>query len=284
MIYDVIIVGSGPAGVSASLYAARAGLKTLIVSAGEGALAKAERIENYYGTGKPVSGKELHAAGEKQARELGVEIIRDQVVSVEYTGNFLVSASASSFESVTLILATGTSRKTPAIKGISEYEGKGVSYCAVCDGFFYRKKSVAVIGEGEYALKEATELSHVTDDVKILTDGSEPKADFGAFTVITDKIAQIRGDGKVEAVVFDSGASTEVSGVFVALGIAGSSDIARKIGAVIRDGKIYVNEKLETSVPGLFAAGDCVGGTLQVYKAVSDGATAAKSAVSFIRK
>lgn len=282
--YDVIIIGSGPAGISAALYSFRAGLETLIISAGVGALAKAEKIENYYGTGKPMTGAELHASGEKQAMDLGIEIVRGQVVSVEYMGSFTVSTPSSSFSSKALIIATGTSRKTPKIKGITEFEGKGVSYCAVCDAFFYRKKSVAVIGEGEYALKEALELSHVTDDVTILTDGMEPKADMSRFKVITDKISEICGDESVSSVSFESGNKIDVKGVFVALGVAGSTDMARKIGAVIKDGKIAVNENLATSVPGLFAAGDCTGGILQVYKAVSDGALAAKSAISFVRK
>ena len=282
--FDVIIIGSGPAGVSAALYSIRAGLNTLIVSAGVGALAKAEKIENFYGTGKPLTGRELHALGEKQAEDLGVRFVRGQVVSVEYLGDFTVSTSSESFTSKALILATGTSRKAPKIKGVAEFEGRGVSYCAVCDAFFYRKKPVAVIGEGEYALKEALELSHVTGDVTILTDGLEPRADMSKFNVITDKISEIYGEDSVSGVLFGSGRSIEVKGVFIALGVAGSTDMARKIGAVIKEGKISVNEKLETSVPGLFAAGDCVGGTLQVYKAVYDGALAAKSAISFVRK
>ena len=104
------------------------------------------------------------------------------------------------------------------------------------------------------------------------------------FNVITDKISEICGEENVSGVSFDSGDKLEVKGVFIALGVAGSTDMARKIGAVIKDGKISVNENLETSVPGLFAAGDCVGGTLQVYKAVYEGALAAKSAISFVRK
>lgn len=282
--FDVIIVGSGPAGVSASLYTARAGLNTAIISAGIGSLAKAEKIENFYGLESPVSGQQLHMFGEKQAQALGVKLLREQVVGVDYMNGFSVVTPTSSYSSKTLIIATGTSRKAPKIKGLSEFEGKGVSYCAVCDAFFYRKKPVAVIGEGEYALKEATELSNVTDNVFVFTNGAEPTVDLSRFTVITDKISQINGQEKVSSVTFDSGRTVDVNGVFIALGVAGSVDIARKIGAAVSDGKISVDEHLATSVPGMFAAGDCIGGTLQVYKAVSDGAITARSAVAFIAK
>ena len=281
--YDVIIVGSGPAGVSASLYSIRGGLRTAIVSAGPGALKKAEKIENYYGIPSPLSGSEIHAIGEKQAEELGVKIIRGQVVSVEYTGSFNVITNESSYSSGSLILATGSTRKAPDIKGISDFEGKGVSYCAVCDAFFYRKKPVAVIGEGQYAFNEASELANVTEDVSILTNGKEPETDFGHFSVITEKITEIKGEEKVSSVMFESGREIKVNGVFIAQGVAGSTDIARKIGAFVKNGKITVNEKMETSVPGLFAAGDCVGGILQINKAVYEGALAARSAIAYIK-
>jgi len=144
--YDVIIIGAGPAGISASLYMKRAGLNVLIISKGYGALEKASKIENYYGLKDVVSGKELFDTGEEQAKKLGIEIIEDEVTNVQKDNYFTVTTINREYEAKKVVLATGTNRQTPNIKGIKQYEGKGVSYCAVCDAFFYKNKDVAVLG------------------------------------------------------------------------------------------------------------------------------------------
>lgn len=137
---DVIILGSGPAGISAALYTARAGLKTLVIGRDGGALLKTEKIENYYGFPEPVSGKKLTANGVAQAKRLGVSVVEQEAVGLSYDGKFEVTTRETSFRAPFLLLATGASRSAPKIPGLREFEGNGVSYCAVCDAFFYRKK------------------------------------------------------------------------------------------------------------------------------------------------
>ena len=201
------------------------------------------------------------------------------------------------FEARSVILATGSKRASAKIPGVKEFEGKGVSYCAVCDAFFYRDKKVAVLGNSDFALHEAEELSHTASHVTIFTDGKKPEfSRENSIDVNTMKIQAIEGDERVSGIrlkgdVILQEAGGEVSsfepaeGVFVALGTAGSSEMARQIGAELNEkGNIRVNEEMETTVPGLYAAGDCTGGLLQVAKAVHDGAQAGISACQYVRK
>ncbi len=278
---NVIIVGSGPAGISASLYLQRNGnFSVSVISKGIGALEKAEKIENYYGFSEPVSGKQLHQNGVEGAKKLGVKFLEEEVVSLEFDENFhpVVITDHNRYNADAVILATGAYRKAPKINGLAEYEGKGVSYCAVCDAFFYRNKEVCVIGNGEYAVHEAQILSNTSKSVTILTDGKEMNAKVPeGISVITKKLSSINGGSTVESVSFEDGEVFAASGVFVAVGVAGSSELARKVGAETENNRIKVNEKMETTIPGLYAAGDCTGGILQVYKAVYEGAKAAVS-------
>ena len=138
--YDVAVIGSGPAGITAAIYAKRRNLSTLVISKGNGALEKAIKIDNYYGFANGVSGKKLYEKGMKQAKNLGIEIVKDEVINIEYINQFTVETVNSKYEAKSVILATGTNRNTPKIKGIKEFEGKGVSYCAVCDSFFYKDR------------------------------------------------------------------------------------------------------------------------------------------------
>ena len=282
---DILIIGSGPAGISAALYAARAGMDTLVVSSGQSALFKAHMIENYYGGSIP--GDELYEKGMAQAKALGIEIKEDQVVGLGFDGDFIVTGEKSQYKAKAVIIATGSSRKAPPLPGLSEFEGRGVSYCAVCDGFFHRGKNVAVLGSGTYALHEAMELSPIAESVTILTDGQAPEFSLPDsvtnISVDTGKIKELTGEELLSSVVFEDGKALDVSGVFVAIGTAGSSDLARKLGAVTEGTKIAVNGEMATNIPGLYAAGDCTPGMLQVAKAVYQGAEAATSAIKFVR-
>ena len=281
----VIIIGGGPAGVSAGLYIKRAGFDTTIISKGVGALEKAHQIDNYYGMDEPVSGVELHRKGLAQAERLGIEILESEVYGLGFENSLQVIGKDGVHECDAIVLATGSARNVPKIPGIKEFEGRGVSYCAVCDGFFHRGKEVAVLGAGEYALHEAMELVPIVGGVTLLTDGEELSVQVpDSIKVNTAKIREITGGDLLSSVVFEDGSSIEVSGLFVAKGSAGSTDLARKLGIMTEGNKIIVNDEMATNIPGVFSAGDCTGGMLQVAKAVYDGALCASSVINFLRK
>ena len=225
-IYDVIIIGGGPAGVSAALYAVRGGLATAIIHSG--------------------------SVGEYKAKRL--------------------------------VVATGAARKTVDIAGLKDYEGKGVSYCAVCDAFFYRKKRVGVIGAGEFAEHEYSAIKNVAGATYLLTDGETPS--FTADNVATDRIARVIGrDGRVGGVAFEDGTELELDGLFVAVGVLGSGAIAKSIGAFTDiNGAIITDEKGMTNVAGLYAAGDCTVGVKQVGKAVADGMTVGIALINDLKR
>lgn len=283
---NIVIIGGGPAGLSAAIYAVRAGMQAIVLYKDGGALAKTDKIENYFGFIEPVSGAELLERGQKQAERLGAVLRQTEVTGIEYAAQgFTVKTADGVFDADAVILATGSPRAVPKIEGVAAFEGRGVSYCAICDAFFYRGKDVAVLGQGEYALEEARVLLPVAQSVTLLTDGSEAPADLpDGLCVETRKVSAIEGDELVSRVAFAEGESLRVSGVFIAYGTAGSGDFARKLGAQLDGTRIKANADGSTAVPGLFAAGDCTGGLLQVAKAVADGAEAAMSAVKFVRK
>lgn len=286
--YDVIIIGSGPAGISTSLYTKRANLSTLIISKSIGTLEKVNQIENYYGFENVVSGKELAERGIKQAKRIGVEFARDEVVKIQKEENFVVETINRTYEAKTVVLATGSSRKKSNIKGIKEFEGKGVSYCATCDAFFYRQKNVAVLGSGQYAIHEAKELLQVANSVTIYTNGEEiiENRDLDLEIEIEfKKIKELKGNEKINEIEFEDNTKKQIDGLFVALGVASSSDLARKIGARIdNQNNIIVNEKMQTTVPMLYACGDCVGGILQIAKAVYEGMIAGLDIIKILKK
>ena len=280
--YDVTIIGAGPAGISASLYAKRANLNVLVLYFGESNLEKSSKIDNYYGFAEGISGDNLYENGISQAKKLGVDVKQLEVIGIENLGKtYNVKTEAENFETKSVIIATGNRKVKPSIKGIAEFEGRGISYCAICDVFFYRNKNVAVIGNGKFAVNEATELSHVVNKVTILTNGLEnPECE---FEVNTNKISVINGKEKVTDIEFDDGSKLEIDGVFIALGEAGASDFAKTLGIIQNGENIKVNDKMETNVKGVFACGNITGGLLQICKAVYEGAQAGLSAVNYIR-
>ena len=177
MIYDVIVIGNGPAGISSAIYVKRNNLNVLVVSKQQSNLLLADKIENYYGFENPISGKELYNQGLNQAKNLNIPLVDEEVVDVTFMGNYEVTTSANKYVAKTVIVSTGANRVAPKIKGLKEFEGRGVSYCAVCDGFFYRKKDVAVLGNKEYALHELNVLKQFANSVTLLTNGLEYNLD-----------------------------------------------------------------------------------------------------------
>ena len=283
--YDVIIIGAGPAGISASLYTKRANLKTLVLYYGESQLEHVPKIENYYGFVDGISGKELYNSGIEQAKKIGVEIINEQVTEIKSTDDliFEVKTPNNEYVSKTIIIATGNKKIEPNIKGIKELEGKGVSYCAICDGFFFRDKNVAVIGNGEFAISEANNLKNVVKEITILTNGENPKFLNNEYNINTKKIKEICGIETVNKVIFEDNTSLDISGIFVALGNAGGYDFAKMLGIALDGENIKINENMETNIKGIFACGNLTGGLLQVNKAVYEGAKAGLSVVQELK-
>lgn len=281
---DVVIIGSGPAGLSAAIYILRAGFSVTVIGKDNGALEKAESIQNYFGLERPMSGHELVEIGKKQVRELGGTILQDEVVGIKWDGDYTVSTVNTEISAKAIILTTGASRKRMKIKSLDQFEGYGVSYCAICDAFLYRGREVAVLGNGEYALHEIQELINITGPITLLTNGMEPATDFPPqVNIITTPLAELTGDQYLESIRFQDGTSLKTSCLFVALGTAKGSDLARKLGIRLEDERIVVNEQMDTGLPGVFAAGDCIGGVLQVSVAVGEGAKAALSCIRYLR-
>ena len=284
--YDVIIIGAGPAGISASLYTGRANLKTKVIYEDKSSLEKAQKIENYYGFENGITGQELYETGIEQAKELGIEVEKDEVLKIEnITEGFKVTTSKNNFQAKTIIIATGNKKNKPKIKGIDKFEGKGISYCAVCDGFFYRNRNITLIGSGNYAISETNELINIAEKITILTNGEKaPEFRADNVEIETKKLKEIKGENRVEKIEFEDGSEIETEGIFIAQGVAGGSEFAKKLGIITKQEKIVINEKMETNIKGIYACGDCTGGLLQISKAVYEGTIAGLEVIQYIRK
>lgn len=283
--YDVIIIGAGPAGISASLYTRRANLKTLVLYSDKSSLEKTDKIENYYGFKDGIDGKELYFSGIKQTEKIGTDVKKEEVINiVNEDKKFSITTSKNKYVSKVVILATGNKKNKPQIDGIDRLEGKGISYCAICDGFFYKNKSVAVLGNSKYALSEVNDLINVVKDITVLTNGKDkPEIIDDRIKLETKKIKEIEGKEKVEKIKFEDGSKMNVDGIFIAEGVAGSTEFAKKMGAFIKQNKIVVNENMETNIKGLYACGDCTGGILQISKAVYEGTVAGLQAIKYLK-
>ena len=286
--YDVIIIGKGPAGLSAALYTVRSNLRTLIVGRDDSRLLKADKVDNYFGFADTISGKQLLDDGEIQAKRLGAEVVQDEVISIEKNDFFEVS-TADSFMCKAVLLATGQPHKVIRIENLVKFEGKGVSYCSTCDGFFYNNLKVGVLGNRDFAVHEAMELMTYTKDITIYTNGkqlevSSKRADDAAgFKVETRKISKLDGTDFLQQIHFTDGTSDSIDGLFVAAESASSIDFARKLG-ILADGNIVVTDgDQQTNLEGVFAAGDCASSLKQISVAVGQGALAGKAISDYVK-
>lgn len=272
-------------GISASIYAKRGNLNPLVIYNDKSSLEKTEKIDNYYGFENGVDGKKLYEDGINQAKNLNIDVKNEEVIKIEFAEKgYTVTTSKDKYDSKTIILATGNKKNTANIKGIKEFEGKGISYCAICDGFFYRDKNVVVIGSGNYAVSETNDLINIAKEITILTNGKETPEIRAENVKINDKeIREIRGEEKAEEIEFTDNSRIKTDGIFIAEGIAGSSEFAKKLGIITKNNKIIVNEKMETNVPGIYACGDCTGGLLQISKAVYEGTIAGLEVIKYLK-
>jgi len=283
--YDVIIIGAGPAGISASLYIKRGNLNPLVIYNDKSSLEKTEKIDNYYGFENGIDGKKLYEDGIKQAKNLDIDIRNEEVIKIEFAEEgYSVTTSKNKYNAKVIILATGNKKNTPNIKGIKEFEGKGISYCAICDGFFYKDKNVAVIGSGNYAISETNDLINISKEITILTNGNKaPEIRAENVKVNEKEIREVRGNTRVEEIEFADNTKLKTDGIFIAEGTAGSLEFAKKLGIITRNNKIIVNEKMETNVPGIYACGDCTEGLLQISKAVYQGTVAGLEVIRYLK-
>ncbi|RLE55654.1 MAG: thioredoxin reductase [Thermoprotei archaeon] len=298
-IRDVVIIGGGPAGLTAALYLKRLGLDPLVIerSLPGGKLNEVPIIENYPGV-EPVKGLELASRFLKQVQDLGVEIwYPEEVVDVSNVGGFwcVKTSGGKCVLAYALIIATGAERVRGTIRGEFEFLGRGISYCAVCDGPLYRGKVVAVVGCGEKAIKEAQYLTTIASKVYLVLEKVDEVTEaylrrlghVPNLEVIEGRVEEVRGRDRVEKIVVrpidGSIKEIDVSGVFIARAEVPNTAIFRKIGINVDDrGFIIVDRSQRTNIEGVFAAGDVTGRGFQVVVACGDGAVAALSAYRYV--
>jgi len=271
--YDAIVIGGGPSGATAAIYLQRFKKNVLLIMKDSGALGKTAHIDNYYGFVETITGPELLERGINQAKRLGVEVIEDEVLSIDSFPDFTLKTIHGEYKSKTVLLATGRNQVNLRVKGFDNFIGKGISYCAICDGFIYRNKKIGLVGNKEFMLEELDILKNFSEDITIFTNGMtmDVPAD---KPVVLDKIKEIKDAETLNKVVTENG-EYDVDVLFIAIGSPSASDFALRLGAFLENNNIIVEENFMTNVPGLFASGDCIGGLLQIVKATSDGAHAA---------
>jgi thioredoxin reductase (NADPH) len=299
--YDVIIIGGGPAGLSAGIYTSRARLRSLLIEKGAvgGMIINAGMVENYPGFADGVSGIDLTQAMHQQATKFGLETLAADVTGLRIDGkNRVVLTSSGDFSARVVIITGGSERQKLGVPGEAEYTGRGVSYCATCDGAFFRDKVVAVVGGGNAAITEALELTRFASKIFVIHRRHELRATkvvqekaFAAKKIefVWDSVViAIMGEKfvnkiKVRHLKTEKESLINVDGVFVNVGSQPATGYLKGVLVLDAVGAIVVNEKMETGVPGVYAAGDIRSSSIrQAIGAAGDGAAAAVNVVKYL--
>ncbi len=280
MIYDLIVLGSGPAGLSAALGARGRGKSVLVIGNRwqDSPLARAELVDNYLGMPK-VTGGEMLERFTAQAVEAGAELVTGRAVSLMAYDGFMVTVGSEFYQGKALILAPGVARAAK-YPGEGEYLGRGVSYCATCDGMLYRGKDVVVVGRSHEAPQEANYLQSIGCKVTYVADKRPEELD-AAISFVRGTAVKIEGEQTVTALVVGE-KRIPCAGVFILRSAVAPTDLLPELET--EKGVIKVGRTMATNIPGVFAAGDCTGAPLQVAKAVGEGHIAALSACEWIDK
>jgi len=296
-IHDMIILGGGPTALGCAIYAARFAMDILVIGKVYGGLIASTHIVENYPAITSVSGPELMEMFRDHINSLNIQYISDEIRSIEKVDDhFVLKSYFGVFKALTVCLATGSERRKLGIPGEEEYTGRGVSYCATCDGPFFTDKVLAVIGGSDSAAKEALFLAKHAKKVYIIYRREEIRAEpINKKRVYENKkieiinntnIVEIKGDERgVKAVIFDNDQNFEVDGVFIEIGSDPNSELAKRNGANTNDkGEIIINRKSETNIPGIYAAGDVADSPFkQAITGVSEGVIAAYAAFDYLK-
>jgi thioredoxin reductase (NADPH) len=295
--YDLIVLGGGPTAIGCAIYAARFAMDVLIVGKTFGGLIATTHIVENYPAITSISGQGLMDMFRDHMDSLKIPYITDEIRAIEkIEDHFELHSFFQKFKAYSICLATGSDRKKLGIPGEEEFAGRGVSYCATCDGPFYKDKIVAVIGGSDSATKEALFLAQSAKRVYIIYRGEEIRAEpINKRRVLNNpkieliyktNIVEIKGEGTVKSVIFDNGKEFEIDGVFIEIGSLPNSDLAERIGVETnKKGEVKINRKSETNIPGIFAAGDVADAPFkQAITGVSEGVIAAYSAFDYVKE
>ncbi|MEO1941480.1 MAG: thioredoxin-disulfide reductase [Campylobacterales bacterium] len=297
--FDLIVIGAGPAGLTAGLYGSRLGVKTAIfekLSPG-GAITLSSEIENYPGVCEVKDGLSFMECWSEQATRFGAQLKLEEVLELKKEGDlFLVKTSGGEYQSIAVIVATGSTHRKAGFKGEQEFTGRGVSYCAVCDGFFYKGKPVAVVGGGDTALEEALYLSKIAEKVYLIHRRDRfraaPATQKRVFNtpniqiLWNTRVKEVRGGQFVEELILEREGREEilkVPGIFVFVGMNPNTKLVEGLAELDSNRQLKVNLRMESSLPGLYGAGDIRSESVrQVVAAAGDGAVAAINSVKYI--